>query len=158
MDFLKLDKKIKNIWYFSTTILFIVCLGICVVTQLIEGIILPLLIIEIIIMLIIGFFCFVFPSMIYNRYSYAYNDKRIVIKKGVIFKYEIIVPVCQIQDLHLLQGPLMQLLKLQSIEISTAGSNYTINGLEYSVAKKMVEDLENNLNARIEEIKNEEVF
>ena len=109
-------------------------------------------------MLIIGFFCFVFPSMVYNRYSYAYNDKRIVIKKGVIFKYEIIVPVCQIQDLHLLQGPLMQLLKLQSIEISTAGSNYTINGLEYSVAKKMVEDLENNLNARIEEIKNEEVF
>lgn len=158
MDFLKLDKKIKNIWYFSTTIVFIACLGICVITQIIEGIILPLLIIEIILMLIIGFFCFIFPNMVYNRYSYAYNDKRIVIKKGLIFKYEIIVPVCQIQDLHLLQGPLMQLLKLQSIEISTAGSNYTINGLEYNVAKKMVEELEENLNKRIEEIKNEEVF
>lgn len=158
MDFLKLDKKIKNIWYFSTTIVFIICLGVCIITQIIEGIILPLLIIEIIIMLIIGFFCFIFPNMVYNRYLYAYNDKRIVIKKGVIFKYEIIIPVCQIQDLHLLQGPLMQLMKLQSIEISTAGSNYTINGLEYNKAKKMVEDLEENLNKRIEEIKNEEVF
>lgn len=158
MDFLKLDKRIKNIWYFSTTIVFIVCFGVCVITQVIEGIILPLLIVEIIIMLIIGFFCFVFPSMVYNRYLYAYNDKRIVIKKGVIFKYEIIIPVCQIQDLHLLQGPLMQLMKLQSIEISTAGSNYTINGLEYNIAKKMIDDLENNLNKRIEEIKNEEIF
>ena len=158
MNFFKLEKKIKNIWYFLTTIVFIACLGICVITQIIEGIILPLLIIEIILMLIIGFFCFIVPNMVYNRYSYAYNDKRIVIKKGLIFKYEIIVPVCQIQDLHLLQGPLMQLMKLQSIEISTAGSNYTINGLEYNMAKKMVEELEENLNKRIEEIKNEEVF
>lgn len=158
MKFFKLEKKIKNIWYFLTTIVFIACLGICVITQIIEGIILPLLIIEIILMLIIGFFCFIFPNMVYNRYSYAYNDKRIVIKKGLIFKYEIIIPVCQIQDLHLLQGPLMQLMKLQSIEISTAGSNYTINGLEYNMAKKMVEELEENLNKRIEEIKNEEVF
>ena len=103
-------------------------------------------------------FCFAFPFMVYNRYSYAYNDKRIVIKKGVIFKYEIIIPVCQIQDLHLLQGPLMQLMKLQSVEISTAGSNYTINGLTYDDAKKMVDELEKNLNKRIEELKNEEVF
>ena len=158
MEFLKIDKKIKKIWLITTTIVFVIFLGLCVLSNVIDGIILPLLIVEIIAMLIVGFFCFAFPFMVYNRYSYAYNDKRIVIKKGVIFKYEIIVPVCQIQDLHLLQGPLMQLLKLQSIEISTAGSNYTINGLEYSVAKKMVEDLENNLNARIEEIKNEEVF
>lgn len=158
MDFLKIDKKIKRIWYISTTIVFILCLGACVATQFIAGIILPLLIAEVIVMLILAFFCYVFPAMFYNRYSYAYNDKRIVIRKGVIFKYEIIIPVCQIQDLHLLQGPLMQLMKLQSIEISTAGSNYTINGLQYDVAKKMVDDLENNLNARIEEIKNEEVF
>lgn len=158
MNFLMLDQKIKKIWYIITTILFILFLGFCAFTQLIEGLILPLLIVECIAMLILIFFCFVFPAMVYNRYSYAYNDKRIVIKKGVIFKYEIIIPVCQIQDLHLLQGPLMQLMKLQSVEISTAGSNYTINGLQYDVAKKMVDDLEKNLNARIEEIKNEEVF
>ncbi len=158
MNFLMLDQKIKRIWYIITTILFILFLGFCAFTQLIEGLILPLLIVQCIVMLILVFFCFVFPTMVYNRYSYAYNDKRIVIKKGVIFKYEIIIPVCQIQDLHLLQGPLMQLMKLQSVEISTAGSNYTINGLQYDVAKKMVDDLENNLNARIEEIKNEEVF
>ena len=158
MEFLKIDKKIKKIWLITTTIVFVIFLGLCVLSNVIDGIILPLLIVEIIAMLIIGFFCFAFPFMVYNRYSYAYNDKRIVIKKGVIFKYEIIIPVCQIQDLHLLQGPLMQLMKLQSIEISTAGSNYTINGLEYNKAKKLVEDLEENLNKRIEEIKNEEVF
>ena len=52
----------------------------------------------------------------------------------------------------------MQLMKLQSVEISTAGSNYTINGLIYDDAKKMVDELEKNLNKRIEELKNEEVF
>ncbi len=158
MEFLKIDKKIKKIWLITTTIVFVIFLGLCVLSNVIDGIILPLLIVEIIAMLIIGFFCFAFPFMVYNRYSYAYNDKRIVIKKGVIFKYEIIIPVCQIQDLHLLQGPLMQLMKLQSVEISTAGSNYTINGLIYDDAKKMVDELEKNLNKRIEELKNEEVF
>lgn len=158
MEFLKIDKKIKKIWLITTTIVFVIFLGLCVLSNVIDGIILPLLIVEIIAMLIIGFFCFAFPFMVYNRYSYAYNDKRIVIKKGVIFKYEIIIPVCQIQDLHLLQGPLMQLMKLQSVEISTAGSNYTINGLTYDDAKKMVDELEKNLNKRIEELKNEEVF
>lgn len=158
MEFLKIDKKIKTIWITITSIVYVICLGVCVFSQLISGIIIPLLVTEIILMIIIGFLCFAFPVMVYNRYSYAYNDKRIVIKKGVIFKYEIIIPVCQIQDLHLLQGPLMQLMKLQSIEISTAGSNYTINGLEYNTARKMIDDLENNLNERIEEIKNEEVF
>lgn len=158
MEFLKIDKKIKKIWLITTTIVFVIFLGLCVLSNVIDGIILPLLIVEIIAMLIIGFFCFAFPFMVYNRYSYAYNDKRIVIKKGVIFKYEIIIPVCQIQDLHLLQGPLMQLMKLQSVEISTAGSNYTINGLMYDDAKKMVDELEKNLNKRIEELKNEEVF
>ena len=158
MEFLKIDKKIKKIWLITTTIVFVIFLGLCVLSNVIDGIILPLLIVEIIAMLIIGFFCFAFPFMVYNRYSYAYNDKRIVIKKGVLFKYEIIIPVCQIQDLHLLQGPLMQLMKLQSVEISTAGSNYTINGLTYDDAKKMVDELEKNLNKRIEELKNEEVF
>lgn len=158
MEFLKIDKKIKKIWLITTTIVFVIFLGLCVLSNVIDGIILPLLIVEIIAMLIVGFFCFAFPFMVYNRYSYAYNDKRIVIKKGVIFKYEIIIPVCQIQDLHLLQGPLMQLMKLQSVEISTAGSNYTINGLMYDDAKKMVDELEKNLNKRIEELKNEEVF
>ena len=158
MEFKKLDKKVLKIWIICTSILFVFLLGICVVTQFIEGIIVPLLIFEIIVMLFMAFLCFVLPVMKYNRYTYAYNEQRIIIKKGVIFKYEIIIPVCQIQDLHLLQGPLMQMMKLQAIEISTAGSNYSISGIQFEQAKKMVEELEECLNKRIEEIKNEEVF
>lgn len=158
MEFKKLSKKILKIWLISTSLVFILLLGLCVVTQCIDGIIVPLLIVEIIMMLLMAFLCFALPVMKYNRYAYAYNEKRIIIKKGVIFKYEIIIPVCQIQDLHLLQGPLMQIMKLQAIEISTAGSNYSISGIEFEQAKKMVDDLEECLNKRIEEIKNEEVF
>ena len=158
MELKKLDKKILKIWLISTSALFLLLTTICVITQFIEGIILPLLIVEIFIILLASFLCFVLPVMIYNRYTYAYNNDRVIIRKGVIFKYEIIIPVCQIQDLHLMQGPLMQIMKLQSIEISTAGSNYTISGIQYDDAKKMVEDLEENLNKRIGEIKNEEVY
>ena len=65
MEFLKIDKKIKKIWLITTTIVFVIFLGLCVLSNVIDGIILPLLIVEIIAMLIIGFFCFAFPFMVF---------------------------------------------------------------------------------------------
>ena len=53
------------------------------------------------------------------------------------------------------QGPLMQLFKVASVEISTAGSNYTIDGLTEADAKEMITYLEEYLEKRIEELKNE---
>ena len=49
----------------------------------------------------------------------------------------------------------MQIFKLASVEISTAGSNYSIVGLTDEVAREMIDYLEEYLEKRIEELKNE---
>lgn len=158
MNFMKLDKKILNLWMICSSILFILILAICILITFLLDFIYPIIIVNSLILVILFFFCYPFQVMIYNRYTFAFDEKRIIIKRGVIFKYKIIIPVCQIQDLHLSQGPLMQIAKLESIEISTAGSNYTINGINSKDAQEIVSFLENKLNERIEEIKNEKIY
>ena len=67
------------------------------------------------------------------------------------------IPVCRIQDLHRTQGPIMMMLKLSGVTISTAGSNFDISTLITAEADRMIDELERNLEARIEELKNEEI-
>lgn len=152
-----LDLKIKKLWYLGHSLLFILLLIPFVVPQLIEGFILPLTIVGTIICGGFGWLLFWLPGAKYARYTYSYQEDRIQINRGVIFKHEIVIPVCQIQDLHLNQGPLMQILKLQTLEISTAGSNYQIHGLDNEVAKQILAELETYLKARIEVLSNEEI-
>ncbi len=100
----------------------------------------------------------VYPLLKYKFYRYGYNEKRIEIEYGVIFRHHIVIPVCQIQDLHTYQGPLLIMTRLSGIIFSTAGSNFSLPGLSVEDANKMVNDIESFLNKRLEELKNEEVL
>lgn len=99
----------------------------------------------------------IMPALRYKMYSWGYDDRRIVVKQGVIFRKRVVIPVCQIQDLHRTQGPLMMMFKLSGVVISTAGSNFELTTLTTDEADLMIDDLERNLEARIEELKNEEI-
>jgi membrane protein YdbS with pleckstrin-like domain len=90
-------------------------------------------------------------------FSYGYDNKRIIVKQGVIFRLRVVIPICQIQDLHRTQGPIMMALKLSDVTISTAGSNFDLCTLTTDEADAMIEELEKNLETRIEELKNEEI-
>jgi membrane protein YdbS with pleckstrin-like domain len=90
-------------------------------------------------------------------YAWGYDDKRIIVKEGVIFRKRVVIPVCQIQDLHRTQGPLMMMLKLSGVTISTAGSNFNISTLTTAEADRMIDELERNLEVRIGELRNEEI-
>ena len=153
----QLDSKIKKLWYLGHSLLFLLLAAPFIIIQGIIGFILPLTIVGIILCALIGGLLYWLPSLKYDAYKFGYNETRIQINYGVIFKHEIVIPVCQIQDLHLSQGPLMQLLKLQTVEISTAGSNYRISGLENNFAKEFIDTLENYLKNRIEVLNNEEI-
>lgn len=98
----------------------------------------------------------IYPFLFYKRYLYCYNSDRVFIKRGVFFKYEIYVPIIQMQDIHLVSGPIMQLLGLDSVILSTAGSNHTISYLPKDDAKKMVEDVENFLKNKMKVSENNE--
>ena len=99
----------------------------------------------------------IMPALRYKMYAWGYDDKRIVVKQGVIFRQRVVIPVCRIQDLHRTQGPIMMMLKLSGVTISTAGSNFDISTLTTAEADRMIDELERNLEARIEELRNEEI-
>lgn len=164
MELKKLDKSVLKLWYIRAAIGSLALISfiasvtvilyatgassdVTLAAWLALGI--PVLLILIIILIM--------PALRYKMYAWGYDDKRIVVKQGVIFRKRVVIPVCQIQDLHRTQGPLMMMLKLSGITISTAGSNFDISTLTTDEADKTIDELERNLETRIEELKDEEI-
>lgn len=159
MKLKKLDKKVKILWFIESVIW---------VALILVGVILPIIFadesVKLILALSLGIpmgllsiFLLVYPILRYHFYSYYYDEERILIYKGVIFKRSVILPVRQIQDIHIYQGPLMLIMGLSGVSVSTAGSNFNIACINKNDAKIMVDDLETNLNNRLGDNTNEEV-
>ena len=156
---LKLNEKVRTLWIIRNLIvvlallIFYVGLGILVENQY-----------KLVVLLSVGFplilivgLLIVWPFLKYNCYNYGFDDKRIYINFGVIFKHKILVPIRQIQDLHLYNGPIMSMLDLSGVIISTAGSNFTIAGLLKNNAESVVKELELLLNERLDGDLDEEI-
>lgn len=164
MELKKLDRRILKLWYIRAAILSLALVGVfTTVAALLIAAEPPKGVIPIV-LLGIGitdafFLCLtlIMPALRYRMYAWGYDDKRIIVKEGVIFRHRVVIPICQIQDLHRTQGPLMLLLKLSGVTISTAGSNFDISTLTTQEADRLIDRLEENLEARIEELKNEEI-
>ena len=160
----KLDKSVLKLWYIRAAIGALALVGVAVsvfaillATEAASNVILAVSFgvgIPVILLLCI---ILIMPVLRYKMYAWGYDDKRIVVKQGVIFRQRVVIPVCQIQDLHRTQGPIMMMLKLSGVTISTAGSNFDISTLTTDEADRLIDALEQNLETRIEELKNEEI-
>ena len=164
MELKKLNKSVLKLWYIRAAIASLALIGalVCIVVipfvvGLDNNIRLAILLGAGIPIVLILCLVLIMPILRYKMYAWGYDDKRIIVKQGVIFKQRVVIPVCQIQDLHRTQGPLMMMLKLSGVTISTAGSNFDISTLTTSEADRMIDELEHNLEARIEEQKNEKI-
>lgn len=164
MKLKKLDKSVLKLWYIRAAIGSLALVGVFTSAAVIlsatgatSGVTLAVLMgvgIPVALLLAITL---IMPALRYKMYAWGYDDKRIVVKQGVIFRQRVVIPVCQIQDLHRTQGPLMMMLNLSGVTISTAGSNFDISTLTTAEADRMIDELECNLEARIEELRNEEI-
>lgn len=105
--------------------------------------------------LIALFFMLGLPALRFFCYRYAYDEKRISVLRGVIFRQSILIPLYQIQDLHKTEGPLMMILGLAGISLSTAGSSFALATLEGEEADRMIGELESLAAVRFEENRNE---
>ena len=160
----KLDKSVLKLWYIRAAIGALALVGVAVsvfaillATEAASNVMLAVSFgvgIPVILLLCI---ILIMPVLRYKMYAWGYDDKRIVVKQGVIFRQRVVIPVCQIQDLHRTQGPIMMMLKLSGVTISTAGSNFDISTLTTDEADHLIDVLEQNLETRIEELKNEEI-
>ena len=159
MELKKLSVKAKKYWLFINAFWSVImALTTLLVILLVEGIAKKIVAISvgIPVVLIIGLLI-VFPFLKYRFYSYGYDTEKIVIKRGVIFRHTITIPVCQLQDLHLFEGPIMTAFKLNTIEFSTAGSNFSVCCLDKVVSQQIVDDLGVYLKNRIKEQENEKI-
>ena len=136
MELKKLDKSVLKLWYVRAAIISLLLIGFF------AGLIIVLIATDVPIdvtlavsaavgVLVVLLLCLtlILPALRYKMYAWGYDDKRIIVKQGVIFRQRVVIPVCQIQDLHRIQGPIMMMLKLSGVEISTAGSNFDISTL-----------------------------
>ena len=101
---------------------------------------------------------FLLPRLKYDRYKYGFDERRIIVERGVIFRHRVVIPICQIQDLHRVEGPIMLILGLGGVEISTAGSNFTLCFLAKEDADAMIDALLENLERITEEKADEEIL
>lgn len=164
MELKKLDKSVLKLWYIRAAVVSLALVGVYTSASVILNVteapsdvtLCVLLGVGIPVLLLLGL-TLIMPALRYKMYAWGYDDKRIIVKQGVIFRHRVVIPICQIQDLHRSQGPLMMMLKLSDVTISTAGSNFDISTLTTDEADRMIDELEHNLEARIEELKNEEI-
>ena len=153
----KLDKKVRTLWLlrnmfiiFPTIIIYLL-----IIFSVEECKIVLALSFGFLTIIIIGL-AIIWPILSYRYYSYDYDDKKIYINRGIIFQHKIVIPVRQIQDLHLYNGPFMQIFKLGGVIISTAGSNFILSGINKGKADKMLYELEERLESRLDS--DEEVY
>jgi membrane protein YdbS with pleckstrin-like domain len=68
-----------------------------------------------------------------------------VIKRGVIFRKNIIVPIKRIQHIEKFQGPIQMLYKLSTIIIYTAGSKAGIIGVPQENTDQIISEIKSGL-------------
>ena len=164
MEMNKLDKSVLKLWYIRASVGALALVGVVlaalvalIASEAPGNVMLAVMLIVGIPVLLLLCLTLIMPVLRHKMYAWGYDEKRIVVKQGVIFRQRVVIPVCQIQDLHRTQGPIMMMLKLSGVTISTAGSNFVISTLTTAEADRLIDALEENLEARVEELKNEEI-
>lgn len=164
MELKKLDSRVLKLWYIRAAILSLALIGVFVSAVIILGAAEASATVTLAVLIGIGIpdllllaLTLILPALRFKMYAWGYDEKRITVRQGVIFRHNVVIPICQIQDLHRTEGPIMMMLGLSDVTISTAGSNFDISTLTREEAEKLVCELEEKLEARIEELKNEEI-
>lgn len=139
-----LDKKMRTVWLIRTTIVCLIFLFFYLLTFFIPSkhwlyTVLPIGIV----LLLTIILTYVLVILYYKYYFYYLDDGVIYIEKGIIFKHRIIIPCKKMQDVHLTSGPIMRAFKLKSVEISTAGSNFVVAGLNDKDSASFIMDIKN---------------
>ncbi len=164
MEMKKLDNRVRKLWYIRAAfiatlllVLFVIVLSVLSAAEAPHSVTRGVLWGVGTVVVFLVSYVLILPALRHKMYAWGYDEKRIVVKHGVIFRHRTVIPVCQIQDLHRTQGPLMTLLKLSDVTISTAGSNFDISTLTTDEADRLIDALEQHLETRVEELNYETI-
>ena len=138
-----LDSKIIKVWrisaIISAVVLFIfLAIGWAVLVFALE--LNPVLIALIALALLILYLVlelFILPKLRYSRWKYEVNTTEIDILRGIFWRTRTVIPLVRVQNVETNQGPIMRNFGLSEVEIFTAGSSYTIPGLDRETADQL---------------------
>lgn len=142
----KLDPRIKNVWRFSDTIA-LTLVFLCVIA--VGGIALivdadtewwagPYCLITIIVyVVLLLLFWLVITPLRYIRWRYALSKDFLDITRGIIVHKHTVVPFIRVQNTDTRQGPLLRMMGLASVTVSTAAGSMEIPGLPAAEAETL---------------------
>ncbi|MBO4798477.1 MAG: PH domain-containing protein [Candidatus Methanomethylophilaceae archaeon] len=81
------------------------------------------------------------PSVFYRHYRYRIDDDCIEIRRGVIVRSHIIVPVERIHQVSVRKGPVLRRYGLASVTLTTAGGEASLEYLEEETAESVAQRL-----------------
>lgn len=93
----------------------------------------------------------IFPVIEYRQWGYILEDDRVVIRHGIFFIEETVIPTIRIQNITISQGPINRKLGLCEIRISLASGVFSIKGLDRQTADTISEKLKKQLYKRVSE-------
>lgn len=66
---------------------------------------------------------FIWSFLTYYSFRYSVKRRKIEIKKGILLKQRILIPLSRVQSIKIMQGPMMQFLNLADVHIHTTYSS-----------------------------------
>lgn len=142
----KLDPRMKNVWRFSDTIA-LALVFLCVIA--VGSIALLVdedtawwaepycLITAIVFVVLLLLFWFVITPLRYIRWRYELSQDFLNISRGIIVHKHTVVPFIRVQNTDTRQGPLLRMMGLASVTVSTAAGSMEIPGLPAAEAETL---------------------
>ena len=91
-----------------------------------------------------------YPPIEYRQWGYYIDDEKVVIRHGLFFIDQTIIPIIRIQNITISQGPINRHLGLYKVEIALASGSHEIVGLDQETADAIGESLRAKLYHRME--------
>lgn len=92
-----------------------------------------------------------YPPIEYRQWGYFIDDEKVVIRHGLFFISQTIIPIIRIQNITISQGPINRALDLYTVEMALASGSFEIEGLDQETAESISESLRAKLYDRISE-------
>ena len=136
----QLDPSVKTVWrisailrlvlYFLGSLSFI--LPICFAAELPVGTVLLVLLAVFVLVALVRVLWW--PNVRYKYWRYEVGENELDIANGVVWRKRFVIPFVRVQNTDTRQGPILRMLGLSSVTVSTAAGSHVIPGLRNEAA------------------------
>lgn len=142
----KLPKSVKIVWLIHTSIAFVLILAVGLVINSFflnhwQNILATIIqVIFVLVLLCLLAYALLIPYY-YRFHQYVINPHSVSIYKSFFWRQSQTIPLNRIQNVDTVQGPILNIFKLQKLSIVTAANAFTINAIDEKTALQLRDQL-----------------